>query len=200
MTARPRSDEKAKEIVEAARTCLVDRGYAQTTVTEIATEAGVSRGLLHYYFADKEDLLVQLTRRNTDRGLEMIDALFATGTTAEELAAGLVSRFRALLTEDPMLFTAVFEGWAAGRQYPAVEAEVRDGCRRLRTALRDRVSEAARQNTISSRTPVEGFSTLLGSLLDGLAFRLEVEPELAQDETVWQALEASLLLLFLLLK
>ena len=45
MTSRPRSDQKAQAILNAARTCLGERGYAATTIAEIAAEP--EQGLSH---------------------------------------------------------------------------------------------------------------------------------------------------------
>ena len=66
MCARSRSDEKTQAILKAAGACLGERGYAATTIAEIAAQAGVSRGLLHYYFKSKEELLAQVVRAGAD--------------------------------------------------------------------------------------------------------------------------------------
>jgi AcrR family transcriptional regulator len=60
---RPRltQDEKTAEtrrrLLDAAVVCLIDRGYANTTTSEIAERAGLSRGAQLYHFPKKEELL-----------------------------------------------------------------------------------------------------------------------------------------------
>jgi AcrR family transcriptional regulator len=60
---RPRltQDEKTAEtrrrLLDAAIACLIDRGYANTTTSEIAERAGLSRGAQLYHFPKKEELL-----------------------------------------------------------------------------------------------------------------------------------------------
>ena len=44
-------------IIETGIACLASLGYAQTSMQLIAKEAGISRGPLHYHFADKNDLM-----------------------------------------------------------------------------------------------------------------------------------------------
>src|SRR2546423_11283635 len=51
-------DQTKDRIVDAAYRTLVKRGYHETSMKDIAAEAGVAPGLAHYYFATKEDLLV----------------------------------------------------------------------------------------------------------------------------------------------
>ncbi len=50
--------DSRRRIVEAAVRVLSSQGYAATSVKDIAAEAGVAPGLVHYYFATKEDLIV----------------------------------------------------------------------------------------------------------------------------------------------
>ncbi|HEV3461092.1 MAG TPA: TetR/AcrR family transcriptional regulator [Candidatus Dormibacteraeota bacterium] len=51
-------DQTKERIVDAAYRTLVKRGYHETSMKDIAAEAGVAPGLAHYYFETKEDLLV----------------------------------------------------------------------------------------------------------------------------------------------
>ncbi len=67
LTARSSTSElpsdKAARIVEAMRACVASSGFAGATFDNVARQAGVSRGLLHYYFSTKERLLAEVVRR-----------------------------------------------------------------------------------------------------------------------------------------
>ncbi len=52
-SGRPLESDKAKRIVDAMRESVAARGAAGSTFDHVAREAGVSRGLLHYYFGTK---------------------------------------------------------------------------------------------------------------------------------------------------
>jgi TetR/AcrR family fatty acid metabolism transcriptional regulator len=52
--------DKRSIIVDAALKTFVKRGYPETKVAEIASEAGVAEGTLYNYFQSKEDLLLAL--------------------------------------------------------------------------------------------------------------------------------------------
>ena len=67
---RPRdlAGDKAQRIVDAMRASVARRGAAGSTFDHVAREAGVSRGLLHYYFGTKERLLVEVVRRDAEFG------------------------------------------------------------------------------------------------------------------------------------
>ena len=52
--------DRRAQILEAARSVLSRQGYAETSTKDIAREAGVAPGLLHYYFDSKEEILIQV--------------------------------------------------------------------------------------------------------------------------------------------
>jgi len=69
------------QIVDAAWACFARKGYHQTTMQDIATEAGLSAGAIYRYFPGKEALL----KAAADRSLEMNRALLeATRSEAAE--------------------------------------------------------------------------------------------------------------------
>ena len=59
--ARLTQDEKTAEtrrrLLDSAILCLIERGYANTTTSEVAERAGLSRGAQLYHFPRKEELL-----------------------------------------------------------------------------------------------------------------------------------------------
>src|SRR5262245_5805465 len=53
---RIQSQEKRRRILDAARRCFGEMGFAGATVPAIAARAGVSNGLLYQFFRGKEEL------------------------------------------------------------------------------------------------------------------------------------------------
>src|SRR5438128_3076045 len=110
-TSAPRSlaGDKAQRIVDAMRTSVAHRGVAGSTFDHVAREAGVSRGLLHYYFGTKEQLLVEVVRRDSDIRLAALDAAIASAHTGDDLLAALVSSLEDLVERDPSFVALHFE-------------------------------------------------------------------------------------------
>jgi len=67
---RQRSREAIKE---AALELFARQGYTHTTVSQIATRAGVSKGLLYNYFDGKEDLLYQIIEEQIELAENMME-------------------------------------------------------------------------------------------------------------------------------
>ena len=57
-----RKEARPEEITAAALDLFVERGYAATRLEDVATRAGVSKGTLYLYFANKEDLFKAVVR------------------------------------------------------------------------------------------------------------------------------------------
>ncbi len=188
-------EDKAQEILIAARTVLGREGYAATTISQVAAEAGVSRGLLHYYFKSKEELLAGVVRANVESSLELVASMLGSCTSADELAAGLTAALRSMLQNAPEFFHLFFESWALGRQSTLVAAELQVLYRRFREAMAEGLGGLVEQGILAPSLPVGGVAAVLTALIDGLGLQLVTEPELIDDEAIWQATQQTIRLL-----
>ena len=59
-TARRSSKKRAQDIIDTAAEIFHTRGYAETSVHDIAEAVGILKGSLYYYIKSKEDLLFQV--------------------------------------------------------------------------------------------------------------------------------------------
>jgi AcrR family transcriptional regulator len=66
------------EIMEACRTVLIDKGYTQFSLRNIAKEAGIHLSNLQYYFRTRDDLLRELIRHNAISYFENYEKLYAS--------------------------------------------------------------------------------------------------------------------------
>lgn len=60
--ASRRSRDRREEILAAARRLFVERGYAQTSVSDIVRAVGVAQGTFYLYFTSKRDLVLALVQ------------------------------------------------------------------------------------------------------------------------------------------
>ena len=55
--------ERRDQILDAANVLFAERGYEEVTIEDIATSAGVTRGLVHHYFGGRKDVYIALLER-----------------------------------------------------------------------------------------------------------------------------------------
>jgi TetR/AcrR family acrAB operon transcriptional repressor len=89
------NEERQQHILNAAAAIIMRQGYDKTTMSDIAGEAGVSRGIIYLHFASKEKLIAALFQREirqyTQTWLEQIEADPCGGTMGGIYRAVLVA-------------------------------------------------------------------------------------------------------------
>ena len=75
------AQETRKQILEAAERAFYERGVARTTLADIATLAGVTRGAIYWHFSNKADLVQAML----DTVREPLDELARASESEEEL-------------------------------------------------------------------------------------------------------------------
>jgi len=61
MSPRPNvSEERQAQIIESAINVFARRGFANTRMEDVAAEAGLSKGLLYWYFKSKEEIIIAI--------------------------------------------------------------------------------------------------------------------------------------------
>ncbi|UHA71882.1 TetR/AcrR family transcriptional regulator [Paenibacillus sp. 481] len=59
-TGKKEKDDKRKRLIDAAYNVFVKKGYLNASIKDIAKEADMTSGLVHYYFKNKEELLLSV--------------------------------------------------------------------------------------------------------------------------------------------
>jgi AcrR family transcriptional regulator len=173
--------EKAQRIVAAMRQSVGTSGAAGATFDRVAQLAGVSRGLLHYYFGSKERLLVEVMRHDTELRIEALERNLAPADTLEDVVEVLVSQVRAFLAEHPAAQAVIYEMFSASRH----NEELRQEMANLYKQTRDHVAAALREKdeagVVKLRGEPESVASVLLGLGDGFTMQLISDPEWNSD-------------------
>jgi AcrR family transcriptional regulator len=178
---RKLESEKAQRIVAAMRESVGTRGAAGATFDHVAREAGVSRGLLHYYFGSKERLLVEVVRRDTEVRVATLQRNLAPADTLDAVVEALVTQVRSFLAEDPASQAVIYEMFSASRHNEELRVEMA----KLYTQTRDHIAEALRQKhdagVVQLRDKPENVASVLLGLGDGFTMQLISDPDWDSD-------------------
>lgn len=125
-------DQTKDRIVEAAYRTLVKRGYHDTSMKDIAAEAGVAPGLAHYYFESKEDLLVAAIEHGCQPALRAWEGagMSVSGPLPEDADPMAFARAGFELAKQELktyagLFVLTFDMFGVGLHNPKIHAAVR---------------------------------------------------------------------------
>jgi AcrR family transcriptional regulator len=115
-TQAERSERTREQLLDATIECLVELGYARTTVQEICQRAGLSRGAQQHHFTTKAELMTSalehLFKRLSD---EILAATTELPAGPSRIEAGVDLLWRAY---SGTLSTAAVELWVAARTDP----------------------------------------------------------------------------------
>lgn len=95
--------ERRRELADAAIQTLSELGYARTSLREIAQNSAFSLGVLHYYFADKVDLITCCVGQYKALCVQRYDQIVAEAHTPEALAEGFAEGLAATLRTEARL-------------------------------------------------------------------------------------------------
>ncbi len=125
-------DQTKERIVDAAYRTLVKRGYHETSMKDIAAEAGVAPGLAHYYFETKEDLLVAAIEHGCEPVMDGWEqaGMNLSGPLPEDLDHMMLARTGFELAKEELktyrsLFLLTFDMFGVGLHNPKIAAAVR---------------------------------------------------------------------------
>ncbi len=188
-----KTDPKAQKILNAVRTILAQKGYMGTTISAVAKEAGVSRGLLHYYFKNKDEMLARVIKENMEISIVMITSLFEQFDSPQGYAKAITDLLRGVMENDPDFFNLFFEGFAVARHSQIVNKELVMLYGKFRLALEKGLSDAKEKEIISPGLPVEALAAIITGIIDGMGVQLLTEPELCQNAIIWHSIERAII-------
>jgi AcrR family transcriptional regulator len=140
-TQAQRREQTRTALLDATIDCLVDVGYARTSVQEICARAGVSKGAVQHHFTAKAELMAaaveHLTTKLRLQLAKSLDELPGGGTGVAAAIDLLWAGYSGTLS------TAVTELWVAARTDPELRAAIRPVDRALGRATLEHVTQVA---------------------------------------------------------
>jgi AcrR family transcriptional regulator len=174
---RQLSGDKVQRIVDAMRTCIAARGIAGATFEHVSREAGVSRGLLHYYFGTKERLLIEVLRGDAEVRIGALDEPLEAARSAEEVLEVLVAGAEEILQSDPGFYVLIYELFNAGRQNPDIQTELAQVYDTSRRHVAEILRRKQDEGVLSLRFDAETTVTFLFGAADGVALQRLTDPD-----------------------
>lgn len=170
------SIKTSTRILEAAFAVLSRQGYEKTSVKDIAEEAGVAQGLVHYHFKSKQQLVLAV--------LQFVCAKLELGYAQGE--AGAIQAFehaKAMLKANRATNALYIQLIGVGLHDEVIGHGVRDFIRTDRA----NVEEIARQvlgERNASPYPARGIAGVVWAAILGIMVQSLVDPEFDSDEAV----------------
>ncbi len=187
----PVKELREKQIKEAALRLFSERGFHNTTITQIAEAADLGKGTIYWYWKSKEDLAYSLVSDMLGDFLALIEeARDAEGAVAERFAT-LVSKVAELYYRETDYLRLLWK-FRVDRSYIFSEEyreKVASYYLRMRNALESLIEEGVRKGEFREVDPKRMAFILLG-VAEGLELEwLENEEELSMRDALREAMD-----------
>jgi len=173
----PRTEEQFKEmrektrqkILENALVLFAEKGFKGTSINDIATAAGVSKGLAYNYFKNKNDLLFAVLRLLEEELSLMLIALNRESDPYEKLKL-MIALTLDMLQKDEKFWT-LYMNFAF---QPEIKIEAKNVMQNTLKGAFAVIEDIFEQ--IGVKNPA-GESKILGAILDGVSFHYIIDKE-----------------------
>lgn len=163
-------DDRQKQILTSALRVFIRKGFAAAKMCDIASEAGISYGLMYHYFQSKDEIYTELVRNAVDSSRHTIEQLRADDGEP-------IDKMRSLTRA---IFKSVDEHKSAGYSFVLMMEAMTSGIYPVQAALHSHneerplgmlvgvVEEGQRKGQIAPGDPLEMVLTFFSAVL-GLA-------------------------------
>jgi len=177
---RAREEGHRERLLEAAISCLQEKGYARTTSRDLVAASDTNLASIGYHFGSKEHLLNVAVAEGFQRWLKPLVALAGEpgpATPLERLQRGLSGVTRSF-EENRGLVAACLEAWAQIPRSEDLRAEMagsyHDFLRTIAATTREAFAEIGAPDV-----DAEALAALIIALFDGLLVQWQLDPESA---------------------
>jgi TetR/AcrR family transcriptional regulator, transcriptional repressor of bet genes len=190
--ARAPEDERRAAILRAAAKVAARERLTGFTVQQAAAEAGVSKGLVFFYFESKDALLVALLEWLLERTIvaELNEECRRMESPAERLL-GVIRHDIVRLPAQRERVELFFDYWVMGTRHPEIQRMIRAALDRYRDALLPLAAEVIEDEPERfAGMSAEGLAGVAASFIEGCALQVVMDPERFSVEESLRTLRA----------
>jgi AcrR family transcriptional regulator len=176
-----------ERILDSAQRLFIAKGFAATTVQDIAVEAGYTTGAIYSSFGGKAQLIAEVVRRRTELQRKVWQDALETVQTPSEAAAAMGVALRQA-TFEPEWYAAIFEFFSFAARHPALREEMVGFLKETNPLMVEVLGDVS----VSAPLPLERLAPIVTALMRGLAWTWVVDPD-ATDFTLFSEAVAVLL-------
>lgn len=162
-------DASVEKLLSVAESLFIANGFHATTMEEIASSAGLTKGAVYFYFGDKQSVLLRLLEKVETTVMRPLIELveLGTGDPLQRVDAFLVHQAKlAQLTPSMLLLPIIVSIEFAGTgELP--ETRVKYGYRRTARALKKAIEDGQASGVFRTDVTAENQASIMLALNDG---------------------------------
>ncbi|HZZ10590.1 MAG TPA: TetR/AcrR family transcriptional regulator [Paraburkholderia sp.] len=177
LTREQSKDQTHQRLLDAAQAIFMKKGFVASSVEDVAAAAGYTRGAFYSNFRSKNELLLELLRRDHETMQAGLHAIFENAASREEMEAAVLRYYSNLHRENQCFLL-----WAEAKLLAVRDGRFRPRFNAFIHEKLDQLNAYIREFSARVGTPMpfalspEALAVGLMGLCDGVQFFYAVDP------------------------
>jgi TetR/AcrR family transcriptional regulator, acrAB operon repressor len=175
------SDKTRLSILNTALTIFFEKGYARTTLDDIANACGITRGAIYWHFKDKTDLFLTLARQiDEEAGINYYKLLSDHNYSLENLISGIENYFCQLEENDKYwkLYCLIYYKTEWTEELEPLLAQYRKEIRGLLSVLDQALEKLKVEKALKDNIDTKEIALATWAFMEGLIGMWFFDPDL----------------------
>jgi len=170
MGRKSNAPKRREQIVWALYDCLAEKGHEKVTVKEIAAQAKLPPGVIHYYFKSKDEIVSTLAEAILEKYSKIVDLRLAEAKSIEQRIDIIIEFLVDIIFDRPLnrtfynLIQMAFE-----------RKELNEVMKEMLYSYRQKVTDIFKEAGVGEQSPL--FGAALVAVTEGFAMQLMVDPK-----------------------
>ena len=174
---RPLRAETRRRVLDAAFIVFTERGIAGSSLSQVAEQAGLTKGAVYSNFASKDELVLALMEGHVASRINAALTGFTDGTDLDQALAAAAAALVEGMRTDAAWHRLLAEYFAMAHHDPVRQEGLRQRRREMREAVTRVVERISEGFGIDMPIPAPEMAVVLLALSNGLAVEGEIDPE-----------------------
>ena len=176
--------EREALILKAAEDVLMEKGYHETSIDEIAARVGIAKGTVYLHFPSKEELVLAIFERDMQQLLQSIDSTMDSTLTAREKIEAIFDLMHGgIMSKRMQLLISISNSDGLKHLLFEKKSCLREIWDQLSARLNSLFEEGKAEGDFDSTLPAKVALSVFYSLLSPKGYdRLMIEGQMSGDE------------------
>ena len=162
-------EARKDNLIDSALQVFAQKGYSDTTMTDIAKKAGVSTPVLYEYFKTKEDLLFAIPEKFMEEPIRIMEYVAPYLRGAEAKIRGIVQGYLTIYDNNPLYASLVMLELKTNRKF--LKAKAYGMVKKVAGGLLEVIQEGIKDGTFKENTDAFLVRSMILGTIEHLCIR-----------------------------
>jgi len=180
LTRKERQRLTREQLLSSAREVFEERGYADSSLEEIAERAGYTRKAVYSNFSGKAEMLLEIVERRFQSHVDRVESILGEGPAGRQ-AADLGSVFSAYFSRERAWEQLFYEFCSVASRDEEIGRRFRARFRDSKRAITGLVEREMERSGVELAMPTDRFVDGIFALFSGISLEKLIDPDRTDD-------------------